>query len=226
MDDNRALTMVLAILGGLIAGLVLVLAIILIGSGDDDPSAGSTTTTATTTPASTTPPSTTTVASTTTTTLPPTTTTAPDLGWDTATKSSDAVIGDPGPSLIDVRVGDHPGFVRIVFDFTGVGTPAYAVGYEAGPSFTGSGGGDPVSPAGSAFLAVHVFPGLTYDIDTLDPAYYGPLSFDPGFDPVAEVAFVDDFEADMFWIIGLDEMTGFTVDTLVDPVRLVVDIAD
>jgi hypothetical protein len=144
--------------------------------------------------------------------------------FDTATKTAVAS-GDPGVGLTDVRVGDHSTFARIVFDFEGEGTPGYSAGYEEGPGFTGSGGGDPVFPAGSFYLVVRVNPGLTYDVDDLSPIYLGPTAFDPALDPITEIAFVDDFEADMVWVIGLGVDNGFQVSTRLEPARLVIDIA-
>jgi len=132
--------------------------------------------------------------------------------------------GSPGPNLTDVRVGEHPTFTRVVFDFTGDGVPLFTVGYSTGPSFSGSGGGDAVSVDGNAYLTVSVYPGITYDIDTYAPTYAGPTTLDPGFGPIAEIAVVDDFEADMLWVIGLTEQKGFEVTTLTGPVRLVIDI--
>lgn len=226
--NERSRTTILAVLGGLIAGLVLVLLVVLLTSDDGTGVAVSTTlpqptttvapTTSTTTPAtSSTAPPTTQAPSTTTTTGAP-------LGWGTETQQNLTPSGSPGPYLTDVRVGDHTTFTRVVFDFTGDGVPIWTVGYESGPGFSGSGGGDPVTVDGAAFLVVHVSPGLTHDIDTFAPVYVGPTSFAPGLGPITEIAFVDDFEADMMWVIGLDGVHGFTVDTLSGPVRLVVDI--
>ncbi|MEE9581544.1 MAG: hypothetical protein V3W36_01275, partial [Acidimicrobiia bacterium] len=100
------------------------------------------------------------------------------------------------------------------------------VGYESGPTFTGSGGGDPVAPDGAAFLVVRIVPGLTYDVDDFSPTYLGPTSFDPELGSIVEIVFVDDFEADMYWVIGLTGEQGFQVSTRIDPQRVVIDIAN
>ncbi|MFI7576537.1 hypothetical protein [Micromonospora sp. NPDC049497] len=59
----------------------------------------------------------------------------------------------PLPTLVEVRVGDHPAenFSRITFAFRGP-TPPYQVAYVAGIEQDGS--GDPVVLPGTAFLAV------------------------------------------------------------------------
>jgi len=243
-DTHPNLRIALAVVGAIIIVILVVLVIVLFSAGDGQTAAvtGTTTAVPATTTTATDATTTTTIAATTTTTAPPSTTTSTTTtsttapassttvggpidpsDFDTATKTATAS-GDPGIGLTDVRVGDHFAFARIVFDFEGDGTPAYIVGYEQGPGFTGSGGGEPVSPAGDFYLVVRVTPGLTYDADDLSPIYLGPVSFDPGLDPLAEIAFVDDFEADMMWVIGLQAENGFEVSTRLEPPRLVIDI--
>lgn len=234
MDNtNPALRTALAAVGGLIIVLVIVIVMLMFtAGGGEDPLVTDTvpTTTATTTPPTTTSTTTqpATAPTTTSTTTQPAATTTEGLvdpsAFDNTTKTA-AATGNPGSALTDVRLGDHVAFIRIVFDFEGDGTNSYEVGYEPGPSFSGSGGGTEVSPAGSVFLVVRITPGLTYDIDDLSPTYSGPTSFDPGIEPIREIAFVGDFEADMMWVIGLDAAHGFAVSTRVDPQRLVIDIA-
>jgi len=244
-DTHPNLRIALAVVGAIIIVILVVLIIVLFSAGDGQTAAVTDTTTVLTTTTTTTDvATTTTIAATTTTTAAPSTTTtsttttsttAPTTSttvggpldpsdFDTATKTATAS-GDPGVGLTDVRVGDHSSFARIVFDFEGDGTPAYIVGYEEGPAFAGSSGGEPVSPAGDFYLVVRVTPGLTYNADDLSPIYLGPVSFDPGLDPLAEIAFVDDFEADMVWVIGLNAENGFEVSTRLEPPRLVIDIA-
>jgi hypothetical protein len=247
-DSNPRLRIALVAVGGLIIVIVVTLIIILFTAGDGQnaaitnitPSSAPTTTApATTTEATTSkdaPPSTTTTETTkdkdappnTTTTLVATTTTegpADPSEFDTDIKTAEST-GDPGSALTGVRTGDHTTFARVVFDFEGDGTPMYEVGYESGPTFTGSGGGDPVAPDGAAFLVVRIVPGLTYDVDDFSPTYLGPTSFDPELGSIVEIVFVDDFEADMYWVIGLTGERGFQVSTRLDPQRLVIDIAN
>lgn len=163
----------------------------------------------------------------TTTTIAPTTTTAATTttvfvgGIETV--SNLEITGNPGPQLTAVRVGDHDGFVRIVFDLSGEGTPLYIVGYEDPPFLATSGDAVPVD--GAAFLVVHLSPARRHDIDTGTPTYTGDLVLDPDLGPVQQIVFIDDFEASMTWVIGLDGERAFTVLVLQDPLRLVVDVA-
>lgn len=237
MDDaNPRLRIALVVVGGLIIAIVMTLIVLLSTAGDGQSAALTDTTASSTTTTTTLPTTTTTVEATTTTTTPPSTTTtaltttttegpSDPSEFDTETKTAEST-GDPGSALTAVRTGDHITFSRVVFDFEGDGTPMYQVGYESGPTFTGSGGGDPISPSGSVFLVVRIVPGLTYDVDDFTPTYLGPTSFDPELGSIAEIVFVDDFEAEMLWVIGLSDMKGFQVSTRVDPQRVVIDIAN
>ena len=225
MNDRRS-TMVLAVIAGVLVA-VLVFVVILLTTGGDSTTtsteAATTSGVSTTTATTTTTPTTTTTVATTTTTGGTTTSTIPFAG-DTTTKSNPTQEGSPGPTLTDVRSGDHEGFVRVVFEFTGTGTPMWDVGYAA-PPFTGGGSGENVPVLGSAFLKVHVMPGTRYDIDDGTLVYTGDTMIDPGLDPIVEIRFVDDFEADMVWVIGLTTERPFTAEVLQDPLRLVIDIA-
>jgi hypothetical protein len=203
-------SLLIPILTGVLVALLALFAIMLLT--EDDPTAA-TTTTPTTTAAPTT-------IATTTTTLAPTTTV---FVGGIETVSNLEVEGTPGPNLTDVRVGDHDGFVRVVFDLTGEGTPFYIVGYEVPPFLATS--GDAVPVEGAAFLSVRISPALRYDIDTMVPTYTGDLVLQPGLGPVDQIVFIDDFEASMWWVIGLGGQRAFTVEVLQDPLRLVVDIA-
>ena len=224
--DNARLYNILAVIGGVIFALLVVVVFIWL-SGDDD--GGSAVTTITTSPTTTTTGVTTTTTAVTTTTEPastttvgPTTTTIAFEG-DTSTKTNDTISGDPGPNLTDLGVGDHPGFVRIVFDLTGDGQPLYFVGYEDPPFVEIS--GEEVDVDGNAFIYVNISPALTYDIDTFEPTYTGDEELRPGFEPIVEIQFLGDFEATMEWVIGLDSERPFTVDIFQGPLRLVIDIA-
>jgi hypothetical protein len=196
--------------GVLVAGLAMVAVLVI---SDDDPQAATTTTAPTTIATTTTAPTTTTTAATTTTVF---------VGG-IETVSNLEITGSPGPQLTAVRVGDHDGFVRIVFDLSGEGTPLYIVGYEEPPFLATSGDAVPVD--GTAFLAVHLSPARRHDIDTGVPTYTGDLVLEPDLGPVHQIVFVDDFEASMTWVIGLDGERAFTVLVLQDPLRLVVDVA-
>jgi hypothetical protein len=207
-------SLLIPILAGVLVAVVALL-IVVLATDDNGTTAATTTTGASTTAV------TTTAASTTTSSTTAASTTTFAGGTDTVTHTE--MTGTPGPNLTDLRIGDHDGFVRVVFDLTGAGTPMYIVGYES-PPFSGA-SGEPVPVGGTAFLAVHLSPALRYDVDTMVPTYTGDLVLVPGLDPIEQIVFVDDFEAAMYWVIGLSAQRPFTVEVMQDPVRLVIDIA-
>jgi hypothetical protein len=220
---------IIAVLGGLAVAIAAVVVVLVISRGSGG-SAATTTTQPTTTTSGTTSP----VATTTTagpgTTQPATTTgatptTAPFAG-DLDPKSA-AAQGTPYGTLTGVRSAQREGFTRIVFDFGGTdGIPEYDVRYVL-PPFRNVADQE-VAVAGTAFLRVRVFPASRADLSLPEAplTYTGPLRFDPGTVSAAEVVFVEDFEAQMIWVIGLDAQRPFAVGTLTNPPRLYVDIAD
>lgn len=228
-DPRRTSVTIIALLAGLVLGLVILLLVFVLF--DDDGGAPSTTAAATTTPTTTAPTTgtpttqgTTTAGPTTTTTTTTTQATTTTTFGTTGDKEGDGE-GQPGGHLTDVRVGDHDGFTRVVFEFDGTGIPMYRVAYADPPFFT-SGEGAEVPVDGAFFLQVLAFPGRVVDIEDPDlpRTYPGPDRFEPGLGVIAEIVLIDDFEAAMTWVIGLSAEKGFTVDTLTDPVRLVIDI--
>ena len=205
-----------------------VMVLIITLSGPHDPNATTTTALADTTTTAAADTTTTTTAPATTTTTGATTTTA--VGVDFADDFDEVlntdVTGSPGPSLMDIRFGAHPGFARIVFDITGSGTPMYHVRYENPPFFT-DGEGAEIEINGEAFLVVTMSPVVSYNPESeeFELVYTGERELYPGLAPIVEVINTGDFEGQMTWIIGLTGQKGFRVEVLQDPLRLVIDIA-
>jgi len=146
---------------------------------------------------------------------------------DTARVSSE-IMGTPSGVLADVRNAQHPGFHRIVFEFGQGGLPSYDVQYtEETPREGGSGKEVPVG--GEFLLRLWFFPArrVLLDDSGVTPTYTGPLRIPIDGNPnLKETVFVSDFEADMFWYVGLDQISGFLVTKLLDPPRLAIDIFD
>lgn len=225
--NDRYRTTILALLGGLIAGLVLILLVVVFTSGDGDgtavtttePTTTATTTTTTTAPSTTAPASTSTTVATTTTTTTPTTTTEPFSG-DTGVKGTPASSGSPG-ALTDIRLGEHIGFTRIVLDFEGSGEHWWEVGY--GEVF-GGGSGEPCDPDGPDTLGVMAQPATAFWVEQ---TYFGPTEIEPGFaSSVVEILVCDDFEGVLQLAIGVDGEKPFDAFVMQDPLRLVIDVAD
>jgi hypothetical protein len=126
----------------------------------------------------------------------------------------------PTPTLVDVRVGRHPGFDRVVFEFRG-GLPEHRVGYVR--QLVEDGSGEPVSVAGAADLQV-VFEGANAHNQDGTPSV-SPRRFAPGLTAVKEVARVGDFEAVVTYGVGLDRRRPISVSSLSGPSRLVIDVS-
>jgi hypothetical protein len=124
------------------------------------------------------------------------------------------------PTLVDVRAGRHAGFDRVVFEFRGAVPATRHVRYV--DQLVQDGSGEPVSVAGGADLEV-VFEGANAHDDRGGPTV-SPRRFSPGFTALKEVAQVGDFEAVVTYGLGVDRERPFTVSTLSDPSRLVIDI--
>jgi len=124
------------------------------------------------------------------------------------------------PTLVDVRVGRHPGFDRVVFEFRG-GLPDHRISYV--DQLVEDGSGRPVSVAGAADLQV-VFQGANAHEEDGSPSL-SPRRLSPGLPAVKEVTQVGDFEAVVGYGIGIDRRRPVTVSTLSGPSRLVIDVA-
>ncbi len=216
-----------AVLGGLLVALVAVLIIVLVARNDDNttPAAASTTETtgpATTTEAATTTVTTTTAATTTTMATTTTTTTVPFAG-DTSPKSG---AGDFG-LLTGVRFGDHDGYTRVVFDFQEPSFPNWEFAYVPG-EIEGMVEPEGGWVEGAAFLVTRLQPSGTADLSgpTVVMTYDGPRRLDVGNGSVVQLLIIEDFEANLWWAIGLTGEKPFSVGTMTGPPRIYVDIAD
>ncbi len=122
--------------------------------------------------------------------------------------------------LVDVRVGDHDGFDRVVLELSGVATPGWGVAW--GDEAVAEGSGDVVPLEGDHVLTISAsgtaMPGPgSFEV----PARLGPAG------AVAEVQVHGWFEGYTQVFAGVDgDERPFRVFTLTDPPRLVVDIAD
>lgn len=104
---------------------------------------------------------------------------------------------------------------RVVFSFQKAAPgPGYNISYEpAASAKTEDGSGNPVEIDGSAFLVVRLTPAMTAEIvgEEVKPTYAGPRRITPdGTTFVLEVVKTGDFEAQVTWVIGLNEKRVFT----------------
>jgi hypothetical protein len=222
-----------AVLGGLLVALAALLIIFLVARDDDGATTtGVASTTETTPPTATSGANTTTEPGmTTTTTATPatattaaatTTTTAPFAG-DTAPKSGAGAFG----LLTDVRIGDHEGYTRIVFDFQEPDFPNWEFAYVPG-EIEGMVVPEGGWVEGDAFLVARFQPSSTADLSGSEVVmtYDGPRRIDAGLGSVVQLLIIEDFEANLWWAIGLTGEKPFSVGTMTGPPRVYVDIAD
>lgn len=158
-------------------------------------------------------------------TEPTTTTTAPSPSETTggfATSEVSEESEDFG-QLVDVRVGVHSGFDRVVLEFAD-DVPGYTVKYVELPVIE-DGSGDSVDlPDAETAVQIVLTPASGWDMEKGEPTYTGPKTVTN--DKAAEITGVvnsGDFEAILSWAVGLRSEVPFKVATLDNPARLVVD---
>ena len=157
-----------------------------------------------------------------------TTSTSTSTVTTSSTSSTTAFDGSTSPTsiastapetalLTEVAVGD--GVVTFVFR---AGTPGIDVRYVE-PPVTQDASGEPVDVNGGAFLSVRMEPAsgvdLTSGSETPEETYVGPERID-GTPPIAEVVRTGDFEANLTWVIGLDEERAYRVEAAASTVRV------
>jgi hypothetical protein len=169
----------------------------------------------------------------------PTPTSAPPTTGQESGPASQALTGatfgpftgspeDPGLGgswIADVRSAAHLGYDRVVIEFDGDYVPTYTVGYTAtsGPFRDVPGNVVPID--GQAFLDVWLQGTSGVDMSSdYAPVYTGPDRVRSDTTVVTEVAEIEDFEANVHWIIGLNTEAPFLVWTTDSPSRLVIDI--
>ncbi|MFC9551229.1 hypothetical protein ACFTWF_10315 [Rhodococcus sp. NPDC056960] len=141
-----------------------------------------------------------------------------------ASPKSSAASDSAKLTVTDVRVGEHAGFDRVVYELGGKGTPGWRVQYVDAAVQDGSGKTIPVS--GNGILQVQI-DGSAYPFDSDVEGYSGPdpVPGVPG-GTVTEVNGALVFEGVTQSFIGVTQPgRPFTVSTLSGPTRVVVDVA-
>lgn len=123
------------------------------------------------------------------------------------------------PTLVGIRAAHHPTYDRIVFDFRD-GLPAsQQVGYV--PELIGDASGLPIPIAGRAILQVGFQQANAHD-DTGTATAPDRVAF--ALPNIMTAVQSGDFEAVTTYGIGLAQREPFTVFTLTDPDRVVIDV--
>ena len=134
------------------------------------------------------------------------------------------VVEDPSvgiANIVDVRIGSHEGFDRVVFEFE-QGTPELTLS-RAEPPFSADGSGMPIEVDGDSFLAL-VMRGGTKQTDEGTSSYDGPTEFTDAGPGLVHLVEGGDFERQSTWYFGLADEDCVRILLLEDPYRLVIDI--
>jgi hypothetical protein len=123
--------------------------------------------------------------------------------------------------ISDIRVGEHDGFDRAVFEFQN-GIPQFTLD-EATPPLLADGSGLPLDVHGNAFWQLVMQGGTRVSPDGVE-TFLGPSDFTPGFTRLTQLTQGGDFEAVSTWYFGLEATSCVRVLTLNDPPRLVIDV--
>jgi hypothetical protein len=124
-------------------------------------------------------------------------------------------------NIVDVRVGTHDGYDRVVFEFEG-GTPELTLD-RASPPFTQDASGLPLDVEGSSFLRL-TMRGGTKQTDAGTSSYEGSTDFDPALPMLVDLIEGGDFERQSTWYLGLDAEACVRVLVLDEPARVVIDV--
>jgi hypothetical protein len=134
-------------------------------------------------------------------------------------------IVEPGSAavanIVDVRVGTHDGYDRVVFEFE-QGTPELTLD-RAEPPFTQDASGLPIEVDGESFLGLSMRGG-TKQTDEGTSSYDGPTDISPGFAMLMDLVEGGDFERQSTWYLGLSDEACVRVLLLDAPPRLVIDV--
>lgn len=161
-----------------------------------------------------------------------TSTTVAPCTFSGATAPANGGADAPTRLLTDVRVGVHPCYERVTFEFKpqqgeADGPVSWKAAYEKGP-ITEDGSGDTVPVKGGAYLVVTMSASAADLSQEAAPATYtGPTSLSAaGSSRIQQVRRIGDFEGVLSWVIGLDRQRPFSVTSQEGPARVIVDVGD
>lgn len=148
---------------------------------------------------------------------------AGDEGIDADTRPDTAEATGTPPVLVDVRVGSHEGYDRVVWEFADGGTPGWRAEYVDDPARQGSGAA--VELPGDATLAVTIEGvGAPFEApDDVDAYLSSDRIAAASTDVVTEVVPGGWFEGYVDGFVGVTSEQPFRVRLFEDPTRVVLD---
>ncbi|HYA44998.1 MAG TPA: hypothetical protein VED59_05280 [Acidimicrobiales bacterium] len=121
-----------------------------------------------------------------------------------------------------VRAAAHPGYDRLVFQFTGTLPATHSVTWVKRVVQDPS--GKPIALLGRAFVRI-VFNPASAHTTSGQPSYSGVVPAFVGLQVLCSVKMAGDFEAVLSFGVGLIQKTPLHVFTLTRPTRFVIDFA-
>jgi hypothetical protein len=150
---------------------------------------------------------------------------APLLVWPATTSvtATHPVTVPPVPVLVHVRVGRHPGYDRIVYQFAGP-VPSYRV--QPVTSLAEDASGAPVWPGSPNLLQIRLEPAQAHTDDGETPLTATELQTFPNLPVLRQYRLIGDFEGMVTYGLRLGlHHPNLHVTELTNPNRLVVDLA-
>ena len=145
-------------------------------------------------------------------------------GIEAGTEPDTAEASGPPPVLVDVRVGSHAGYDRVVWEFAGEGTPGWRAEYDDSPARQGS--GFAVEIPGDATLAV-LLDGVAAPFEAPEGVEaYGAVGrvAAPSTEVITEVVPGGWYEGYVDGFVGVTSEQPFRVRLFEDPTRVVLDV--
>lgn len=124
-------------------------------------------------------------------------------------------------TLREVRVAEHDGFDRVVFEFEGPDLPGHHVEYVDRP-VRRCGSGLVAELAGDGWLEVRMSP-VRAHTEQGEPTVQ-ERERRPGLPVLLEIELTCDFEAVVTWVLGVSSPNRYRAVELDDPPRLVIDV--
>jgi hypothetical protein len=139
--------------------------------------------------------------------------------WDTAPVHVTRDV-TPLPKTVNLRVGQHPTYDRVVIDLTGR-IPGYDLRYVRSLHYDGS--GDPVPLRGARYIQIKLTPAVAHDGQG-HSVYRGPSLEQYAMPTLRGAAFLGDYEGTVSFGLSLSHLRNFRVFELHAPNRLVIDL--
>ncbi|MEJ7628625.1 MAG: hypothetical protein WKF54_03440 [Nocardioidaceae bacterium] len=139
--------------------------------------------------------------------------------WDTSPVQVTRHV-TPTPKIVDLRVGQHSTYDRVVIDMSGP-IPGYRISYVKALYYDGS--GETVPLRGARFIKITLTPASAHDSQG-HSVYQGPRLTQYAMPTLRGAAFTGDFEGVVSFGISLSHLKSFRVFELHAPNRLVIDL--